>query len=278
MTWKNSACMSIGRSLCPDMNNLVSMAPASKSSAIDNFYVATTPTLTRIDPTFLSTYGDDISGLLFVGLVSSTENYFRDILGLILTICPCAQAHAADEKVQLGSLLWAENSLQNRSAFEFMAFSSAENIRKAIGNFAHYQIRKAGNFDVALKEYDKLCELRHAVVHSGHIVAGKNAIKLGLARTSKTLKVRLCYADLQSAGSVCTALVQAANTELFEVLVSRWAQDWRVLPSWQPAREMPALRKLRDGFLSKRDQANKTIPTSRTLAALMAELQTVFNL
>lgn len=278
MTWKNSACMSIGRALCPDVNNLVSTAPASRSSAIDNFYAATIPTLTRIDPTFLSTYGDDISGLLFVGLISSTENYFRDILGFILTVCPCAQAHAADEKVQLGSLLWAENSLQNRSAFEFMAFSSAENIRKAIANFASYQVRKTGNFDVALKEYDKLCELRHAVVHSGHIVAGKNAIKLGLARTSKTMKVRICYADLQSAGSVCTALVQAANTELFEALISRWAQDWRVLPSWQPVQERQTLKRIREGFLSRRDQTNKTISTSHTLASLMAELKTAFNL
>ena len=278
MTWKNSACMSIGRALCPDVNNLVSTTGSSKSSAIDNFYASTTPTLTRIDPTFLTTYGDDISGLLFVGLISSTENYFRDILGFVLTVCPCAQAHAADEKVQLGSLLWAENSLQNRSAFEFMAFSSSENIRKAVANFACYQVRKGGDFDMALKEYDKLCELRHAVVHSGHIVAGKNAIKLGLARTNKTMKVRLRYADLQSAGSVCTALVQAANTELFEALISRWAQDWRVLPSWQPAREIPTLRKLRDGFLSKRDQTNKTIPSNHTLSSLMAELKTAFNI
>jgi hypothetical protein len=279
MTWQNSVSMSIGRAVCPDVNTLVSNdSGAGNISAIDAFYAATHPTLTKIDPGFIALYGNDIAGLLFVGLISATENYFRDALGFILTVCPVAQAHSADEKVQLGSLLWAENHLQNRSAFEFMAFSNAENIQKAIKNFACIQIKSGGTFDVMLKEYDKLCELRHAVVHSGHIVAGKNAIKLGLAKTKKPLRVSLNYASLQASGSVCTGLVQAANNELFEAIISRWATAWRKQSAWDPKKENALFRKIRNGFLSQRDYDNKSISQSYTESSLRAAVKTAFNL
>lgn len=278
MTWRNSACMSIGRVTCPDVNTLVTPISPKRLSAIDDFYASTGTALTKVDPTFIANYGDDVVGLIFVGLISSTENYFRDILGFTLTICPVARAHSSDEKVQLGSLLWAEGSLQNRSAFEFHAFSSAESIRKAIQNFTCYQVRSNGTFALMLNEYDKLCELRHAVVHSGHIVAGKNAIKLGLKRSAIPLKVKLGYAELQAAGSVCTALVQAANAELFEALTVRWATTWRSLPSWTPSEEARLLRAIRSAFLSNRDRENGTITGASSANRLEADVRAEFNL
>lgn len=196
----------------------------------------------------------------------------------MLTICPVAQAHSSDEKVQLGSLLWAEGPLQNRSAFEFHAFSSAESIRKAVQNFTCYQVRTNGTFALMLNEYDKLCELRHAVVHSGHIVAGKNALKLGLKRSANPLKVKLGYAELQAAGSVCTALVQAANAELFEALTVRWATAWRKLPSWTPGDEATLLRTIRAAFLSKRDRTNKTIMGASSMKQFEADVRSEFSL
>ncbi len=270
--------MFVGRVSCPDANTLVSPATLnSRTSSIDLFYSATHQTLTKITPAFLQTYGDEMSGLLFVGLISSTEDYFRNVLGFILSTCPNARAHAADEKVQLGSLLWSGDQLQNRSAFEFLAFSSAANIRKAVENFACHQVRQGGAFDGMLKEYDKLCELRHAVVHSGHLVAGKNALKLALRHSGKPLKVSLNYAALQATGTVCTALVQAANTELFEALVGRWAKDWRRLGSWDTAQETRLFNKLRTGFLSKRDYDNHAIPRLSP-AALRLLVRQAYNL
>jgi len=271
--------MSMGRALCPDVNGLVMTLPRRQTaSAIDAFYEATAPIVTRVNPQFFLDYGEDAGGLMFVGLISATENYFRDVLGFILTVCPKAQSSAAEEKVQLGSLLWAENDLRNRSAFEFIAFSSAENIKKAISRFACHNIRGGGSFDSTLREYDKLCELRHAIVHSNHLVAGKNAIKLGLRRTSSPVKVRLGYAGLQAAGTVCTSLVQSANVELFEVITTRWATEWRHSASWDPSADRALLRRVRSGFVSRRDRRNSSIVRPLTDAQLFAELQTEFNL
>lgn len=276
MTWKNSICMSIGRVACPDVNTLVCEIDDDGSSPIDAFYDSTGEILTKV-PRDLFQHSDDLAGLLFVGLISSTENYFRDALGNILAICPISQSHSSDEKVQLGSLLWAHNGIHNRSAFEFMAFSNAENVKKTFHNFLRYQIKANGLADGMLKEYDQLCELRHAVVHSGQIVAGKNALKLGLKRCKKSMKVRITYGTLQGAGKVCTALVQAVNNELFEMLVTRWAEDWRKLPSWSSDEEA-LLVKIRSICLSKRDTKNKAVLNPQSQKKLLAQVKASFNL
>jgi len=278
MTWKNSVCMSIGRFAIPNVNNMIIEMEKESESPIDIFYSSTKEILTTINPEYFNQYDDSITGLLLVGLISATENYFRDILGFILTICPDSQAHSAEEKIQLGSLLWSQNNMHNRSAFEFMAFSSGENIKKTFGKFTGYQMNSAGTWVAMLKEYDKLCEFRHAVVHSGHIVAGKNAIKLGLKRTKKIIRVQMTFANLQEAGKVCTALVQVANNELFELLVNRWANDWRKHPSWDATEEELQLATIWRAFLSKRDAGNKAIINAQTKKRLILQVRTSFSL
>lgn len=277
MTWKNSVSMSIGISSCPAIDTFVVEQSASKNSAIDDFYISTGDILTKVTPAFVTTYGEDITGLLLVGFISSTENYFRDILGEILEICPIARSHSSDEKIQLGSLLWGHRDLHNRSAFEFMAFSNAKNVRETFNNFTKHCISQHGLWNQMLAEYDKLCELRHAVVHSGHIIAGKNALKLNLRPTKKELKLNVDYARLQSAGRVCTSLVQSANNELFEMMVERWAVKWRQLPSWTVDQQR-VIRRIYDTFHSKRDKANKTIQNRLSFPAFLSAVKSDYNL
>lgn len=277
MSWKNSVCMSAGTFACPAVDDFVVEIDKNGLSAIDAFYATTTEIATKVTPDFFNQYGEDIAGLLFVGLISATENYFRDILGVILSICPISQIHSADEKIQLGSLLWGPKDLHNRTAFEFMAFSSAKNIKETFQKFTKHAIAQHGAWSSMLDEYDKLCEFRHAVVHSGHIIAGKNAVKLRLKPSRSVMKFQLSYALLQSAARVCTCFVQAANNELFEMLVQRWAVEWRKLPSWTQEQER-LLKTVHESFLSKRDKKNKSIQNNKTYPSFLDEVKQQFSL
>lgn len=277
MTWQDSVCMSTGIFPCPNVDDFVVEIEKNSISAIDAFYTSTTEIMTKATPDFFATYGEDLAGLLFVGLISATENYFRDILGTILSLCPIAQMHSADEKIQLGSLLWGPRYLHNRSAFEFMAFTSAKNIKETFQKFTKHTINQHGLWNSMLEEYDKLCEFRHAVVHSGHIIAGKNAVKLRLKPSRQVMKFKLSYALMQSAGRVCTSFAQAANNELFEMLVRRWAIDWRKLPSWTLEQEL-LIKLIHSSFLSKRDRQNKSIQNIKTFPSFLAEVKSEFDL
>lgn len=277
MNWQNSVSMASGNFQCPQVDSFVIEKNRSKISPIDAFYKSTNDILTITSPHFINEYGEEITGLLFVGLISATENYFRDVLGVILSICPISQIHSADEKIQLGSLLWGNKELHNRSAFEFMAFSNGKNVKDTFNNFTRHVIRQNGVWNSMLPEYDKLCEFRHAVVHSGHIIAGKNAVKLRLRSSKRIMKLSIDYGRMQAAGRVCTAFVQAANNELFELMVERWAVEWRRHSSWSPLQE-DKIKAIYETFLSKRDVKNGTVTNHLLFADFVASVKQAYSL
>jgi hypothetical protein len=257
MTWKNSVSMPNIGLTAQDPALFVEEISLSKKSPIDNFYATTSEINTKCTPAFVSANGPTISGLMLVGLISATENYFRDVLGNILSICPISQNKSSEQKIQLGSLLWSEGSALNKAAFEFMAFSNSRNVTETFNNFLNYNISQHGSWKSWLTEYDKLCELRHAIVHSDHIIAGKNAIKLALQKNKKPLRIKIDYANLQNASLVCTSMIQAANNELFEMLIKRWAENWRQIGVSQSHTSDKMLLAIRNIFLSRRDRDNK---------------------
>ena len=278
MTWKNSVNMPHLALIAQNPTLFVEEISISKKSPIDNFYETTSEINTKCTPNFIVINGNSITALMLVGLISATENYFREILGEILSICPIAQKKSAEQKIQLGSLLWGNKSAHNKTAFEFLAFSNSKNITDTFKDFIEHVVSQHGAWKKWLNEFDKLCELRHAIVHSDNLIAGKNAIKLNLQRSKKPQRIKIDYANLQNASLVCTSTVQAANNELLEIMVKRWAESWRQLgcPAEQTSdKNLLAIRSL---FLSKRDNINKTITARQSSQKFISHVKADFNL
>ncbi len=278
MTWKNSVSQSSGAVPLSDVSAFISGVASPPLSAIDDYYSAAEPILVSIGPDFFIDYDDRVSALLYIGLISATENYFRNVLGFILEVCPVAKNSAVEEKVQLGSYLWSGAGIHSRTAFDFIAFSSGKNISDTFQKFIGYQVKTGGVWKSMLGEYDKLCEIRHGVVHSGLVLSGKNALKLGLSPTSASMRVSPTFATVQEAGAICTTLVQAANNELFELMIKRWAVDWRALPSWRVDYQTKALRRVYEGFFSSRDNARGAITTVLSFRTFMKRVKSEFNI
>ncbi len=278
MTWKNSVNMPNTALSNSDPSLFVEEIKIPVNCPIDNFYATTSEINTKCSPNFILTNGNVISSLMLVGLISATENYFREILGEILSICPISKIKSAEQKIQLGSLLWGDRSVHNKTAFEFVAFSSLKNIIDTFNNFLDHKVAQHGSWKLGLLEFDKLCELRHAVVHSDNLIAGKNAIKLNLQNSRKPQRIKIDYHNLQYASLVCTSTVQAANNELFEMMVTRWAEDWRRLGCSAELLSDKNLLKIRKIFLSKRDKLNKTIVGKQTEQDFLTNVRADFSL
>lgn len=278
MTWRNSVNQMSSFVPVADISAYVRISLGDGKAPIDRYYESTRDILTQIDPSFFSNNPASVTSLLYIGLISATENYFRDVLGFILSVCPIAKIKAAEKKIQLGSFLWGGADLHRRTAFDFIAFSSAKNISDTFNEFVGYQVKQNGVWKKTLEEYDKLCEMRHGIVHSGMVLSGKNALKLGLPQTKDVMLVYPSYATLQEAGGVCTTLVQAANNELFEALVGRWAVDWRRLSSWNRSQARKRLKAVHDGFLSNEDSGRGAIGNKVTFNTLIRRIEREFNL
>ena len=277
--WSNAVNQSIGNQRITDINEYFENIATDilEKSAIDRFYRSITSILSiGRDPTYLDE-NVVIGPLFFIGLISCTENYLREILSEIIHICPICRAESANQSISLGSILWHSNSNIERGSFENISFADGEAIQKTCKKFLGYTLDKTGLACSALKEFDKMCQLRHAIVHSNNIIAGKNAIELGLQPNKNVLKVKIAYRELQECAVICTSLVSSLNTELFNLMVKRWASDWPRLPQWDSEDDNKKFNLIWNMFYSKIDADRGLITNNMSMRKCRNEVKRAFN-
>ncbi len=171
-------------------------------------------------------------------LFLKTENYIREILTECIKICPICKRETANRSVSFGSMMWQRSGEFEKGIFENISFSDSSAIKKELKNSLKVDINKNELLSELLDEFDKLCQMRHAIVHSSRVLAGKNAIQLNIPPSIDKLSIRVGYAQLQECASICTACVMTFNLKLFEVMGHRWAIDWRRLTDfWDEEKE-----------------------------------------
>jgi hypothetical protein len=235
-------------------------------SAIDLFYGGRIQLLNAVEPSWAQNH-PAVVALVLVGLISQTENYFRNIISGVIKICPLAKSQSATKPVNLATAWHGSTSIE-KGAFENISFSSSETISKTLKSIIGYEIKGSSQIKAPLLEFDKLCELRHAVVHSGGLLAGKNAVRLQLPNSKKASGVRLGYPELQESAEVCTALVCSSNLELFSHMSARWLHDWPRTTTYDGTNLNGAFNNIWKLFHSKTDSGNNSIryPLSPTKA------------
>ena len=55
--------------------------------------------------------------------------------------------------------------------------------------------------------------------------------------SNEKVLIKVGYAQLQECASICTACIMATNLRIFEVMVKRWAVDWRRMDFWDINKE-----------------------------------------
>ncbi len=274
MRWESAVSQAPQTIRIADIQRYVVSGSLPLQSPIDTFYMLSQEILKIGDVDFLQK-SPHAGGLLLTGIVSATENYVRDILSGILSICPISQSQSADETIDLGAVIWHDPSNALRSAFEHYSFTSSKNILGTCQKYTGIQINsRLSVFD----EFDKLCELRHGIVHAGACVPGKNAVRLQIPGISGCiLRVSIGFAELQEAGAVCTNLVASLNMELFKSMAQRWADDWRKLSGWNPAAEDSLFSQLWQMFHSNNDEQNGLITALMTMDQCKAAVENEFG-
>lgn len=238
-------------SVINDVSNYVKQSSVSLSP-IDSFYTDRNNLVISMTPTIIESH-PSLSPLALVGLISITENYFRNLLSELIRICPLAKELSAERTLNLASI-WFGNANVERGAFEGVSFSSTEEIKKNIKKILNFDVEKVGDLDTPLNHFAQLCELRHSIVHSAGILSGRNAIKLHLPASKDDLKIVVGYDEFQEAVGVCTSLVQAINHQLFDEMVKRWLHRWPQTPVYRGADKLKLFRLVWNAFISKQDQ------------------------
>lgn len=256
--WKKTINQVVGSEQIQDISSFTQVENTGSYSALDNFYLETQKVMSTALPSKLDE-NDWLGTLYLISIVSTTENYFREILGKIIKICPVSQKCATTQNINFGSVIWHPSDEVERGAFEHLSLASSKLIQQTTNKYIGVDLKKEG-LGAILNEFNKICELRHGIVHSNRVIAGKNGINLDLERSGQRTKVVINYARFQEVCSICTTLVVSCNLVFFETMVHRWAtyENWRK-PSWETVTENKYFKNIWEMFYSQKDSDNNSI-------------------
>ena len=255
INWKDCVNKSVGNERVQDIQSYLTKEITTYKAPIDEFYVEVKRIIRYCTDIRILEENDFLGPLLYVGIISKTENYIRDILVECIKICPICKSETANRSVSLGSMMWQKNGEFERGIFENISFSDSSAIKKELRNCLQIEIKKNELLGEMLDEFDKLCQMRHAIVHSSRILAGKNAVQLNIAPNNENISIKVGYAQLQECASICTACVEAFNLKLFEEMGCRWAVKWRrITDFWDGAKENEYFSRIWDIFSSVIDR------------------------
>lgn len=254
--WKQAISANASTVTVRDISRYVN-AQSLVNSPIDFFYINRNQLLSGVNSTYSAAH-PTVTPLILVGLISLTENYFREILAGILNLCPLAKEKGASKSLNLATAWFGYGELE-KGAFENTSFSDADTIKKNFQSLLSYQISNTSQISTPLEEFDRLCELRHAIVHSAGWLAGKNAVKLRLPNSKNAVRIVVGFSELQEAAEICTSLVCSVNLELYILLSKRWLHDWPKIPAYSGRDFNKLFRGIWDLFYSEIDFSNGLI-------------------
>lgn len=274
--WKQSITQVVGAERISKIQDYVAQEPHKECSPIDEYYQEIREVTSAFSAKCLSEK-PWLGSILTVAIVSATENYFRNLLSRVLKVCSDSQKNASQQNINFGSVLWHPSNVIERGAFEHISFSGSDKIIDVTKKYIGLDL-KQGSLSQVLEEFDIVCELRHGVVHSGRVLAGKNAIRLKLPSSDQVTRIEVRYGQLQEIAAVCATLVVAYNQLIFVEMCKRWATSWRRTPLWDKTAENKKFKALWDAFFSDIDRTHGTIPDSMTWIKCRNLVKKEFNI
>jgi len=201
-------------------------------SPIDVFIDGVAETLKLGQPGDLAS-SDALGRLLILGLVTSAEGYFRDVLLGLTSVCPLAQEKIADQLIALGALEFYGAHDAARGVFEGVSFASETEVRKRTEQISGATWKKTDSLGVALSNFEKVCHMRHAAVHTKGVLNRGNAKALGLALAGgRQMHLSVDVPHLHQAARACTNVVRDYNTVVYRHTLRRWLDQKVLSGTW----------------------------------------------
>jgi hypothetical protein len=158
-----------------------------------------------------------------------------------------------------------------------VSLADAKALRSALQNYLGVTLPDA-EFKGLLEEYEKICQLRHGIVHSDGFLPGRNAVKLEIPRHNTAVRIVIRYRHLQEVADVLSSLVTLLNRHLFYQFSRRWAIDWRKRADWNPKLEDVQFARIWSLFLCRQELATRPGRSRLTRGACISAVRAEFGI
>jgi hypothetical protein len=207
------------------------VGPQVPASCIDNCYERMREILMAGTVANLATFSG-LGPMLLLGLVSSVEAYFRDILARMLSMCPVCQREAGALTIPLRALSFYDESEIGLAFFEGSSLAGKKALVDQVKKISAVDLQRDADLNSALDEFDKLCELRHAAAHFRGRIGSGNLKALQVDAQAGTSFNLTTVGQLHQVQSVCHNVVRLANQNLFDRTLERFVVEAVFVGDW----------------------------------------------
>jgi hypothetical protein len=224
-----SVC-AIEESASLDLAQLCANAGPISVAPIDALYEDVAEIITLGEPSQLAA-SPALGRLMILGLVASTEYYFRTVLSSLVWICPLARQRVSDLTIRFGALDYYRSDEMALSLMEHQSLASGRELTKHVERVLGERPREGSSFAAAIDMFDQACELRHAAAHARGSIASHSAKALGLNVTGLAT-VAASFDGIQRMAAVCVSVARSFNRFAFESVAKQWMLEGVLHLSW----------------------------------------------
>lgn len=171
----------------------------------------------------------ELATMAILGYVSAFESYIRAILVGLISIDEYAQIVVERKTLTYGAAINHSRPLLPDALLEGTSFASRDNIKDALREFLRLKVADMHDLDDNLKEFQRICEVRHCCVHRFGRLGSNNAINLGLGEHASLLEARVSpdIDQLQEIFLAIRVLVRSLNATIFSAIIERTTSQIR---------------------------------------------------
>lgn len=174
-----------------------------------------TPTPIRVRP--------ELSALVVLGYMSAVESYFRAVLRHLILIDDHVHALVAPMSVSFGAARSHKSEQLPEALTEHVSFASDVKVTEILRTMLGIKGNLPSDVDAGLRNFQKICEIRHCCVHRFGKLGSKTAIALGLEDHREFLETPFAptASDLQNIGLSLLTFVNTINNFIFKCIIER---------------------------------------------------------
>jgi hypothetical protein len=173
-------------------------------------------------------YTPMFGSLVYLGMVSAAEGYFRSLLRRLILVDEACKHNASNRTLTYGAALHHTKDLLPEALFEGISLASTKSIAyelKTLCNISN--MGKDGNVPEMLKQlfknFEMICQVRHCGIHRFGKLGSQQALRLGMEKHKPLLEkpLALTVTQLQEIAEALEALIRAVNSYCFADILRR---------------------------------------------------------
>jgi hypothetical protein len=218
-------------SIAIDFGALCVEFAGSGQSPIDDYYSHASDILRRARQ---QTIADDelILRLLILEIISSAEHYFRSVLASLVHLCPLISENSLRKQLSLAAMKYYSAEWVGLGLIEHAALSGEGELKKQTLQLTGFQIKEGSSVAAALIDFEKICHMRHSIVHSRSELNARNLIEMGVYPRARC-KLQMTVLSLQSILAKSHNAVRAYNSWMMQNIVRSWIAKKILKGSWK---------------------------------------------